>query len=165
MFIGSPTLHYIEQGTTNENDRSLIGYIQLTARCNAGSAYGPAVSTFKIFSDINPVNTLFNTGDNFVYSSIRFTTPADRYISSEEEGGTKLISSTADGIREIDDNQYVYNRRLLYDSSKSWGYNQYSDYFIEVLTTYDLGGGSTAVETQMRRIDFSTDEGLYSLTP
>jgi hypothetical protein len=119
MFIGTPTFIYIEKGTTNTNDRSLIGYINVTARCNAGTAFGPAIETMKIFSSINRVNTLFNTGDNSVYTSIEFTTPQDRYVDDELEGGSAVIKSTVDGIQEFDNNQYIYNRRLLYDSSKN----------------------------------------------
>jgi hypothetical protein len=72
----------------------------------------------KIFSEIQPVNTLFNTGDNTVYTSIQFTTPADRTLISGE-GGSAVIRSTADGLREVNNNQSVPNRRLLYDSSKN----------------------------------------------
>jgi hypothetical protein len=120
LFIGSPTLHYIERGTTNQNDRSLIGYMTLTARCNAGSAYAPAIRTLKIFSnDVNSVNTLFNTGDTAVYTSIEFTTPFAQAIVSEDvfEGGRRLFRSTVNALLEIDNNQYVYNRKLLYDSN------------------------------------------------
>lgn len=164
MFIGTPVLNYIEQGTTDPNNRRLIGYITLTARCNAGTAFAPAIQTMKIFSEIQPVNTLFNTGDNTVYTSIQFTTPADRTLISGE-GGSAVIRSTADGLREVDNNQSVPNRRLLYDSSKNWAFRKYDNDLIEIETTYSLPGGGSEVEVQMRRIQFSTDEGLYALTP
>jgi predicted phage tail component-like protein len=73
LFIGQPQFIYIDRSIgadINENNRKLIGYITLQARCNAGTAFSPAIQIIKV----NPVyTTLFdlnNNGDNIVFPSL-----------------------------------------------------------------------------------------------
>lgn len=70
IFIGSPVFTYIENSTQSDidaNDRQLIGYINLTARCNAGTAFGAAIVT----TENNPTTfTLVNNGDDQVFPSM-----------------------------------------------------------------------------------------------
>lgn len=70
LFIGEPVLTYIERSSASDisnNDRKLIGMITLTARTNAGTAFGAAIET----TQSNPTSfSLVNNGDDSVFPSL-----------------------------------------------------------------------------------------------
>lgn len=70
LFVGEPVFTYIERSEAADisaNDRKLIGYIKLTARANAGTAFGASIET----TQSNPTTfTAINNGDNLVYPSL-----------------------------------------------------------------------------------------------
>lgn len=74
IFVGSPELRYIDMSKSTDidnNNRKLIGYITLTARCNAGTAFGPAISLTEVNQQSNVGLLLVNNGDENVFPSIR----------------------------------------------------------------------------------------------
>jgi phage-related protein len=73
IFIGSPTLRYIDRSTSSDisaNNRKLIGFITLTARCNTGTAFGPAVSTTVTNAQIYNTFSIVNNGDDVAFPSL-----------------------------------------------------------------------------------------------
>jgi len=70
LFIGEPVFTYIERSEAADitaNDRQLIGYITLTARTNAGTAFGAAIQT----TQSSPTTfSLTNNGDDQVFPSL-----------------------------------------------------------------------------------------------
>lgn len=147
----------------NANNRKLIGYITLTARCNAGTAFAPAVSVSKNTSSNLPYVNLYNNGDDTVFSTLRIGTPSGRFATSGE-GASGLFKSTADNLRE----SYVsngntltrINHMLITDTSKSWPYRGFSTRtVVEILDT-----SVTPNQVQLRAVDDNTNEGLYLFT-
>jgi hypothetical protein len=79
MFVGQPVFYYIDQSKDtdiNANNRKLIGYIELTARCNSGSAFGNAISIEKVSTHLTGAYQLVNNGDERVFPSLIIKTPA-----------------------------------------------------------------------------------------
>lgn len=79
MFVGEPIFYYIDQSKQpdiNANNRKLIGYIQLTARCNSGSAFSNAIAIEKITTHLTKNYQLVNNGDEKVFPSLVIKTPA-----------------------------------------------------------------------------------------
>lgn len=73
LFIGQPTFTYLDRSTStdiNNNNRKLIGFINLTARCNAATAFGPAIETLKVNPLYSSPFTIVNNGDNLVFPSL-----------------------------------------------------------------------------------------------
>jgi hypothetical protein len=125
IFVGSPVMTYVDRSTStdiNANNRKLIGYITLTARCNAGTAFGPAVSVVRNTSNVSPYVNLYNNGDDKVFSTLRIGIPGDR-LSTGGEGGNAVLRSTADNLREsyVSSGNTLYrrNRSLITDVSKN----------------------------------------------
>jgi len=78
MFIGEPIFYYIDQSKQadiNTNNRKLVGYIELTARCNSGTAFGNAISILKATNNADPVYNIVNNGDDIVLPSLVIKTP------------------------------------------------------------------------------------------
>jgi phage-related protein len=74
IFIGSPEFRYIDMSTSTDidaNNRKLIGYITLTARCNAGTAFGPALEITRVNPPSNVTQVFINNGDDIVFPSMR----------------------------------------------------------------------------------------------
>lgn len=74
MFIGEPIFYYIDQSKDidiNANNRKLVGYIELTARCNSATAFTNAISITKNSGSYN----LVNNGDDTVLPSLVIKTP------------------------------------------------------------------------------------------
>lgn len=125
IFIGSPTMTYVDRSQStdiNANNRKLIGYITLTARCNAGTAFAPAISVSRNTSNVSPYINLYNNGDDTVFATLRIGTPSNR-IAVGGEGSNALLRSTADNLRE----SYVSagnvlqrrNRSILVDTTQN----------------------------------------------
>jgi phage-related protein len=73
IFIGSPEFRYIDLSSSTDissNDRKLIGFINLQARCNAGTAFGSAIQTIQVNPLYNAPFNLTNNGDELVLPSI-----------------------------------------------------------------------------------------------
>ena len=78
MFVGQPIFYYIDQSKDSDisaNNRKLIGYIELTARCNSGTAFGNALSIEKISNHFTGSYQLVNNGDDTVFPSLIIKTP------------------------------------------------------------------------------------------
>jgi phage-related protein len=73
LFVGQPSFIYLDRSQSqdiNQNNRKLIGFINLTARCNAGTAFGAAIETTKVNPLYNAPFNLTNNGDGLVLPSI-----------------------------------------------------------------------------------------------
>jgi phage-related protein len=73
IFIGSPEFRYIDLSSSTDiasNDRKLIGFINLQARCNAGTAFGSAIQTIQVNPLYNAPFNLTNNGDESVFPSL-----------------------------------------------------------------------------------------------
>jgi len=73
LFVGQPQFIYLDRSSNtdiNQNDRRLIGYINLQARCNAGTAFAPAIETMKVNPLYAAPFNINNNGDNVVFPSL-----------------------------------------------------------------------------------------------
>jgi phage-related protein len=73
IFVGQPEFMYIDRSKTvdiDQNNRKLIGFINLQARCNAATAFGNAIETTKVNPLYNSPFNLTNNGDGLVLPSI-----------------------------------------------------------------------------------------------
>lgn len=74
IFIGQPEFIYIDQSSAVDvtaQDRKLIGYINLTARCNGPTAFSTAIEIAKINPLYSTPFSLVNNGDNIVFPSLK----------------------------------------------------------------------------------------------
>lgn len=74
VFIGSPQFRYIDLSTTadiDSNNRKLIGYITLTARCNSSTAFSPALQITRVNPPSNVSQLFINNGDDIVFPSMK----------------------------------------------------------------------------------------------
>jgi phage-related protein len=96
MFVGQPVFYYIDQSKDsdiNANNRKLIGYVELTARCNSGTAFGNAISIEKLTTHTTSSYQLVNNGDEKVFPSLVIKTPAAGSITMPFKVEIKNLSN------------------------------------------------------------------------
>jgi predicted phage tail component-like protein len=74
LFVGQPNFIYLDRSQSsdiNQNNRKLIGFINLTARCNAATAFGAAIETLKVNPVYTTPFTIINNGDDVVFPSLK----------------------------------------------------------------------------------------------
>jgi len=118
IFIGSPEFKYIDLSSPSDihqNDRKLIGYITLTARCNAGTAFGPAISRNYVGVYSNDSLSLINNGDDVVFPSIRIKV-VDNELPQNLDFFTLSIENTSNNTK-IEFSKVYRNEEILVDMS------------------------------------------------
>jgi hypothetical protein len=118
MFIGEPQFIYIDRSQTydiNANDRKLIGYINLTARCNAPTAFSPAISTTIINPTYTQTFPVFNNGDNKVFPSLLIKM-ANTVVSSPDQYVIVRIENTTNNT-SIEFVKVYQNEEITVDMS------------------------------------------------